>query len=138
LRVTFDNMGDGWRCSTASSGSQCRPLDPGCAPDRYLGLPGDVERRSARTHRYHADAGVVNGIKTALVVDPVWRAATASIAEAIGCHTFRATGIAAYLSNGGAFEHAREMDAHESSRTSKLYDRTKERLTQDGVERIGL
>jgi hypothetical protein len=33
-------------------------------------------------------------------------------------------------------EHAQEMAAHESPRTTKLYDRTKERLTQDEVERI--
>ena len=58
-------------------------------------------------------------------------AAAAGIAEAIGCHTFRATGITAYLSNGGALDHAQEMAAHESPRTTKLYDRTKERLTQD-------
>jgi hypothetical protein len=31
-----------------------------------------------------------------------------------------------------------EMAAHESPRTTKLYDRTKERLTQDEVERIRL
>jgi site-specific recombinase XerD len=66
------------------------------------------------------------------------RAATAGIAAEIGCHTFRATGITAYLSNGGALEHAQEMAAHESPRTTKLYDRTKERLTQDEVERIRL
>jgi integrase/recombinase XerD len=40
------------------------------------------------------------------------RAAAAGIAEAIGCHTFRATGITAYLANGGALEHAQEMAAH--------------------------
>jgi hypothetical protein len=34
--------------------------------------------------------------------------------------------------------HAQEMAAHESPRTTKLYDRTKERLTQDEVERIRL
>src|SRR4051794_22846352 len=49
-----------------------------------------------------------------------------------------AAGIAAYLANGGALEHAQEMAAHESPRTTKLYDRTKERLTQDEVERIRL
>ena len=44
------------------------------------------------------------------------RAVAAGIAEAIGCHTFRATGITAYLANGGALEHAQEMAAHESPR----------------------
>ena len=57
------------------------------------------------------------------------RAVAAGIADAIGCHTFRATGITAYLANGGALEHAQEMAAHESPRTTKLYDRTRERVT---------
>ena len=66
------------------------------------------------------------------------RAAAAGIVAPIGNHTFRATGITAYLANGGALEHAQSMAAHESPRTTKLYDRTKERLTQDEVERIRL
>jgi site-specific recombinase XerD len=66
------------------------------------------------------------------------RAAAAGILAPIGNHTFRATGITAYLNNGGALEHAQEMAGHESPRTTKLYDRTKERLTQDEVERIRL
>jgi site-specific recombinase XerD len=66
------------------------------------------------------------------------RAVAAGILAPIGNHTFRATGITAYLANGGALEHAQEMAAHESPRTTKLYDRTKERLTQDEVERIRL
>jgi site-specific recombinase XerD len=66
------------------------------------------------------------------------RAAVAGIVAPIGSHSFRATGITAYLANGGALEHAQEMAAHESPRTTKLYDRRKERLTQDEVERIRL
>jgi site-specific recombinase XerD len=66
------------------------------------------------------------------------RAAAAGIKEKIGNHTFRATGITAYLGNGGTLEHAQEMAAHESPRTTKLYDRTQDRLTQDEVERIRL
>jgi len=65
------------------------------------------------------------------------RAKAAGIATEIGCRTFRATGITAYLANGGALEHAQEMAAHESPRTTKLYDRTKERLTQDEVGGLG-
>src|SRR5215470_10641815 len=45
------------------------------------------------------------------------RAAVAGIHAPIGNHTFRATEITAYLSNGGALEHAQEMAAHESPRT---------------------
>jgi hypothetical protein len=43
-----------------------------------------------------------------------------------------------YFSNGGQLEHAQEMAAHESPRTTKPYDRTMERLTQDEVERSRL
>ncbi len=66
------------------------------------------------------------------------RALAAGIMAPISCHSFRATGITAYLSDGGMLEHAQVMAAHESPRTSKLYDRTQERLTQDEVERIRL
>lgn len=66
------------------------------------------------------------------------RAAAAGIATPVGCHSFRATGITAYLMNGGTLEHAQAMAGHESPRTTKLYDRTTERLTQDEVERIRL
>jgi len=48
------------------------------------------------------------------------RAATAGITAPIGNHTFRATGITAYLANGGALEHAQEMAAHESPRTTSF------------------
>lgn len=66
------------------------------------------------------------------------RAAAAGIGAPIGNHSFRATGITAYLLNGGTLEHAQAMAAHESPRTTKLYDRTQERLTQDEIERIRL
>ena len=66
------------------------------------------------------------------------RACAAGILAPIGNHTFRATGITAYLGNGGKLEHAQSMAAHESPRTTRLYDRTKERLTQEEVERIKL
>jgi site-specific recombinase XerD len=66
------------------------------------------------------------------------RAAAVGINAPIGNHSLRATGITAYLANGGALEHAQEMAAHESPRTTKLYDRTRERLTPAEVERIRL
>ena len=66
------------------------------------------------------------------------RAIAAGITAPIGNHSFRATGITAYLSNGGLLEHAQEMAAHESPRTTKLYDRTRDHLTQNEVERIRL
>ena len=57
------------------------------------------------------------------------RAAAAGIAAEIGCHTFRATGITAYLEGGGTLENAQAMAAHESPRTTKLYDRTGDEMT---------
>jgi integrase/recombinase XerD len=52
------------------------------------------------------------------------------------CHTFRATGITAYLENGGTIENAQTIAAHESPRTTKLYDRTSDEITLDEIERI--
>jgi site-specific recombinase XerD len=109
----------------------------------YIGAAGIAEDRKSwlfRTSPRHT--------ATALTEQPMtqadaWRlmrrrAVAAGIMAPIGNHTFRATGITAYLSNGGTLEHAQSMAAHESPRTTKLYDRTQERLTQDEVERIGL
>jgi hypothetical protein len=56
----------------------------------------------------------------------------------IGCHTFRATDITAYLEAGGTLENAQLMAAHESPRTTKLYDRTGDEITLDEVERIAI
>ena len=64
------------------------------------------------------------------------RAKDAGLDADICCHTFRATGITAYLDNGGTLENAQLMAAHESPRTTKLYDRTGDEITLDEVERI--
>ena len=64
------------------------------------------------------------------------RAADTGLQVKIGCHTFRATGITAYLEAGGTLENAQAMAAHESPRTTKLYDRTADVITLDEVERI--
>ncbi len=64
------------------------------------------------------------------------RARIAGICPSTCCHTFRATGITAYLSNGGTIENAQAIAAHESPRTTKLYDRTVDEITLDEVERI--
>ena len=66
------------------------------------------------------------------------RAQDASLDVAVCCHTFRATGITAYLDNGGTLENAQLMAAHESPRTTKLYDRTGDEITLDEVERIAI
>jgi site-specific recombinase XerD len=66
------------------------------------------------------------------------RAKAAGIKTKIGNHTFRATGITAYLKNGGKLEIAQQIAAHESSRTTGLYDRRDDDVNLDEVERIGI
>jgi site-specific recombinase XerD len=64
------------------------------------------------------------------------RAMMAGIKTRIGNHTFRATGITQYLRNGGRRELAQQMAAHESPRTTALYDRRDDEVAVDEVERI--
>jgi integrase len=66
------------------------------------------------------------------------RTAEAGFKIKLGCHVFRATGITAYLEAGGTLENAQAMAAHESPRTTKLYDRTGDEITLDEVERINI
>ena len=64
------------------------------------------------------------------------RAAAADLPPSTCCHTFRATGITASLSNGGTLEHAQQIAGHASPKTTKLYDRTADTITVDEIERI--
>ena len=66
------------------------------------------------------------------------RAKAAGITTKAGNHTFRATGITAYLKAGGTLERAAAMANHASTRTTQLYDRRAEDVTLDEVERIGI
>ncbi len=66
------------------------------------------------------------------------RAAAADIATKIGNHTFRATGITAYLKNGGLLEHAQTIANHASPRTTKLYDRRSDEISLDEIEKIAI
>jgi integrase len=64
------------------------------------------------------------------------RAVAAGIGTAVGNHTFRATGINAYLKNGGTLEKAAAMANHSSTRTTQLYDRRSDDVSLDEIERI--
>ena len=64
------------------------------------------------------------------------RTAAAGIATRIGNHSFRATGITAYLKNGGTLENAAVMANHASTRTTQLYDHRSDTISLDEVERI--
>jgi site-specific recombinase XerD len=64
------------------------------------------------------------------------RAAVAGITTKLGNHSFRATGITAYLKNGGTLEKAAAMANHASTRTTQRYDRRRDEVSLDEVERI--
>jgi integrase len=71
------------------------------------------------------------------------RSATRTLARLTGApccdHTFRGTGITAYLENPDAkLEHAQQMAAHADPKTTRLYDRRSDEVTLDEVERIGI
>jgi integrase/recombinase XerD len=64
------------------------------------------------------------------------RAMMAGIKARIGNHTFRATGITQYIRGGDRRKLAQPMAAHESPRTTALYDRRDDEVAVNDVERI--
>ena len=66
------------------------------------------------------------------------RASDAGIETKIGCHTFRATGITDYLTNGGKLEIAQRMAGHSNAKTTGLYDRRNDDISVSEVERVGI
>jgi integrase/recombinase XerD len=53
-------------------------------------------------------------------------------------HTFRATGITAYLENGGSLENAQRIANHEDLKTTQLYDRREDGATIHEVMKIAI
>ena len=67
------------------------------------------------------------------------RARAAGIGSDVCNHTFRATGITAYLEHPeGRVEMAQYLAGHAKPETTKLYDRRQERVSLDEIERIGI
>jgi integrase/recombinase XerD len=66
------------------------------------------------------------------------RASDAGIETLIGCHTFRATGITDYLTNGGSIEVAQKMAGHSIAKITGLYDRRNDDISVGEVEWIGM
>ncbi len=64
------------------------------------------------------------------------RKKAAGLDTAICNHTFRATGITAYLSKGGAIERAAIIAGHASVKTTQIYDRRSDDVTLDEIEKI--
>jgi integrase/recombinase XerD len=100
----------------------------GIAPDKKGPLFRAIRKGNKLTEKPMARSDVLVMIKR--------RAAVAALPYSTCCHTFRATGITTYMQNGGTLEHAQQIAAHESPRTTKLYDRTEDQISLDEVERI--
>lgn len=58
------------------------------------------------------------------------------IATRPGNHSFLATGMTAYRKNGGTLETATAVANHASARTTQLYDRRRDEVSLDELERI--
>jgi site-specific recombinase XerD len=101
---------------------------PGCTWEKNTPLFRTVDRRGRLTANRMTRNDALRMVKR--------RVRVAGLPDAVCCHTFRATGITAYMENGGTIENAQAIAAHESPRTTKLYDRTGDEITLDEVERI--
>ena len=110
--------------------------------DAYLDAAGIVDEKNTPLFRSAGGRGRAF-TKNAMSRFDAWamvkrRAKEAGIVEEISPHSFRATGITAYLENGGTLEKARQIAAHASSQTTKLYDRTSDTISLDEIERIAI
>lgn len=100
----------------------------GIAEEKRLPLFRTLDRRRSLTDRRMHRSDTLRMVKR--------RARQAGLPSSTCCHTFRATGITAYLSCNGRLEHAQRIACHESARTTKLYDRTGDAISLDEIERI--
>ena len=109
------------------------------AVEAYLAAAGGIEDVKAPLFQSVDRAGGLSGRplgRRAVLAMIKRRALAAGLPASTCCHTFRATGITAYLSNGGTLEHAQRIAGHSSPKTTKLYDRTADTITLDEIERI--
>lgn len=64
------------------------------------------------------------------------RSLAAGLSRTTRCHTFRATGITTYLTNGGTLENAQTIAGHSSVRITAMYDRRMDTISVGEIERI--
>lgn len=64
------------------------------------------------------------------------RATLSGIVKRVCCHSFRATGITEYMNAGGTIEIAQQIAGHKSPSTTRIYDRSRDRLTIEEIERV--
>lgn len=108
--------------------------------EQYLEIAGIASQRTLPLFRTFGGKGRSLTEKP-LTTLAIWqmikrRAKQAGLPEEICCHSFRATGITNYLQNGGTIEVAAQIAAHESTRTTQLYNRVNEEVGLGEIERI--
>ena len=80
--------------------------------------------------------GIELALTNSLAAEGIEDAVRRNVSTTTSPHSWRGSGITEYLRNGGTLETAQEIAAHESSRTTKLYDRSQGEITLDEIERI--
>jgi integrase len=63
-------------------------------------------------------------------------AKASGILKRVCCHSFRATGVTEYMNSGGTIEIAQRIAGHTSPATTRIYDRSGDRLTLEEIERV--
>lgn len=115
--------------------------------DAYLdaaGIRAELKTPLFRTSRGQSHKLTANGLSENEALMMVKRRAAdlqrknpdINLPAGICNHTFRGTGITTYLENDGSLENAQAIAAHESPRTTKLYDRRRDEINLAEIERI--
>ena len=64
------------------------------------------------------------------------RVRSSGIEKRLSCHSFRATGITEYMNAGGTLDIAQRIAGHSELSTTKIYDRSRDRVTIAEIERV--
>jgi integrase/recombinase XerD len=115
---------DQWLEASGIASNSDAPLFPAFAKDKK------TFARDKKTHQLrHLDrTGVWQLVQT--------RARACGIKKRVCPHSFRATGITEYMSVGGTLEIAQRIAGHSQLSTTKIYDRSGDRLTIAEIERV--
>lgn len=140
----YRQAGSGWfRLHEKGGKLHCVPAHPeaGRYLDAYIAAAGIAEDRKGPLFRTFGrdrrlSARPMASVDALKMIKR--RARAALLPETTCCHTFRATGITAYLDSGGTIEGAQAIAGHESPRTTKLYDRRQDLSLVREVTRIAI
>jgi integrase/recombinase XerD len=66
------------------------------------------------------------------------RARAVGLEKRVGCHSFRGTGLTEFMIAGGELDTARSIAGHAQLSTTKLYDRSRDRVTIEEIQRVSL